>query len=132
MIAGAIIGFIGSIGTAVWIEWLRRPHLELSVEQPPLEINYMANMPAQNARALRVRLSNRPLHPWVRWMARGPALVHDVLPILEQRLSDDLDGHAASRLKAMRERYSSYIERERRRGPPGADRSVRGLPDRGA
>ena len=69
---------------------------------------------------------------YYQWMARGPALVHDVLPILEQRLSDDLDGHAASRLKAMRERYASYIERERRRGSPGADRSVRGLPDRGA
>jgi hypothetical protein len=54
-------------------------------------------------------------------MARGPALVHDVLPVLEQRLDGDLDEHAATRLRMMCERYSSYIDRERRRGPPAAD-----------
>jgi hypothetical protein len=58
---------------------------------------------------------------YFQWMARGSALVQDVLPILEDRLSDGLDGHAASRLKAMCERYASYIERERRRGLPEAD-----------
>ena len=52
---------------------------------------------------------------YFQWMARGPALVHDVLPILEQRVHDGLDGHAASRLRAMCERYSAYIERERNR-----------------
>jgi hypothetical protein len=57
---------------------------------------------------------------YFQWMARGPALVHDVLPILEQRLSNDLDGHAVRRLQAMCERYASYIERERRRGSPEA------------
>jgi hypothetical protein len=58
---------------------------------------------------------------YFQWMARGPALVHDVLPLLEQHLSDELDGHAASRLRAMCERYASYIERERRRGSPEAN-----------
>lgn len=53
---------------------------------------------------------------YFQWMARGSALVHDVLPILEQRLAEGLDGHAAARLGAMCERYASYIERERRRG----------------
>jgi hypothetical protein len=52
---------------------------------------------------------------YFQWMVRGPALVDEVLPILEQRLDDGLDGHAASRLRAMCERYYSYIERERTR-----------------
>jgi hypothetical protein len=53
---------------------------------------------------------------YFQWMARGTALVHDVLPILEQRLAGGLDAHAAARLSAMCERYASYIERERTRG----------------
>jgi hypothetical protein len=48
-------------------------------------------------------------------MARGPALVHDVLPLLEEILDERLDGHAASRLRAMCERYAAYIDRERSR-----------------
>ncbi|MGN6167087.1 MAG: hypothetical protein ACTHQQ_02815 [Solirubrobacteraceae bacterium] len=66
---------------------------------------------------------------YFQWMARGPALVHDVLPVLEQRLSHDLDRHAAGRLKAMCERYASYIERERARGVPAADGPSPGRPD---
>jgi hypothetical protein len=68
---------------------------------------------------------------YFQWMARGPALVHDVLPILEQRLASDLDGHAANRLREMCERYAAYIERERRRGLPADDGAPAGLPDRG-
>jgi hypothetical protein len=52
---------------------------------------------------------------YYQWMARGTTLVRDVLPLLEGVLSEDLDGHAAQRLQAMRERYADYIERERRR-----------------
>ena len=44
-------------------------------------------------------------------MARGVALVEDVLPLLEQTLTAELDGHAAGRLAAMRERYADYIAR---------------------
>jgi hypothetical protein len=58
---------------------------------------------------------------YFQWMARGPALVHDVLPILEQRLGPDLDSHAAERLNTMCERYAAYIERERRRGGSESD-----------
>ncbi len=50
---------------------------------------------------------------YFQWMARGPALVHDILPLLEQRLDAGLDEHAARRLTAMCERYAGYIERER-------------------
>jgi hypothetical protein len=49
---------------------------------------------------------------YYQWMARGPALVHEVLPVLEENLHAGLDGHAADRLNAMRERYAAYIERE--------------------
>lgn len=52
---------------------------------------------------------------YYQWMARGQVLVRDVLPILERELDDELDRHAASRFRAMLERYASFIERERAR-----------------
>ncbi len=54
---------------------------------------------------------------YFQWMARGPALVRDVLPILEEEFAAELDGHAAERLEEMRTRYAAYIERERTRPP---------------
>jgi len=48
---------------------------------------------------------------YYQWMARGVALVEDVLPLLDECLHADLDGHAAARLAAMRERYAAYIAR---------------------
>src|SRR5271154_7030543 len=42
---------------------------------------------------------------YFQWMARGVALVEDVLPLLEDRLSPELDGYAANRLNEMLERY---------------------------
>ena len=50
---------------------------------------------------------------YFQWMARGRALVRDVLPVLEDGLTEALDGHAAERLARMRLRYASYIDRER-------------------
>ncbi len=50
---------------------------------------------------------------YYQWMARGPTLVHDLLPLLEDELTIALDGHAAQRLDAMRTRYAEFIERER-------------------
>ncbi|MGH2913907.1 MAG: hypothetical protein ACRDMX_02855 [Solirubrobacteraceae bacterium] len=52
---------------------------------------------------------------YYQWMARGRALVQDVLPLLESGLVDELDGHGARRLRMMCERYAPFIERERRR-----------------
>ena len=52
---------------------------------------------------------------YYQWMARGTALVRDILPLLEQELTGDLDGHAAGRLDAMRKRYATFIARERDR-----------------
>jgi hypothetical protein len=50
---------------------------------------------------------------YYQWMARGPALVEDVLPVLEDGVRDDLDAYAAGRLAEMRERYAEYIARIR-------------------
>jgi hypothetical protein len=52
---------------------------------------------------------------YYQWMARGTALVRDVLPFLEAELHDTLDGYAAERLNAMLSRYARFIERERAR-----------------
>ena len=52
---------------------------------------------------------------YYQWMARGRTLVNDVLPVLEDDLRPELDAYAAERFKAMLERYSAYISRERAR-----------------
>jgi hypothetical protein len=54
---------------------------------------------------------------YYQWMARGRTLVNDLLPLLEDELHSELDGYAAGRLNAMRERYAGFIERERARTP---------------
>lgn len=53
---------------------------------------------------------------YFQWMARGRALVRDLLPVLEGELRDDLDAHAAARFRSMCERYAAFIARERSRG----------------
>jgi hypothetical protein len=52
---------------------------------------------------------------YYQWMARGQALVEDLLPVLEAHLNRGLDGHASERFDDMRERYAAYINRERSR-----------------
>jgi hypothetical protein len=52
---------------------------------------------------------------YYQWMARGRVLVEDVLPLLERRITPEIDGHAAARLAEMREKYATYIARERAR-----------------
>jgi hypothetical protein len=52
---------------------------------------------------------------YYQWMARGPTLVHDLLPLLEADLHPGLDVYARGRFETMCERYASYIERERDR-----------------
>jgi hypothetical protein len=50
---------------------------------------------------------------YYQWMARGPALVEDVLPVLEASELGELDDYAAHRLNEMRARYADYIARLR-------------------
>jgi hypothetical protein len=52
---------------------------------------------------------------YYQWMARGRALVEDLLPLLEERLPASLDGYASERLDEMVERYAGFIARERSR-----------------
>jgi hypothetical protein len=58
---------------------------------------------------------------YYQWMARGQALVEDVLPVLEAGLTADVDGYAASRLAEMRERYADSIARAERRAALAAE-----------
>ncbi len=48
---------------------------------------------------------------YFQWVARGRALVEDVLPVLDELVVPDVDDHAAGRLRDMRERYAGYIAR---------------------
>jgi hypothetical protein len=48
---------------------------------------------------------------YYQWMARGSALVDDLLPLLEADLSPSVDAYAAGRFAEMRERYADYIAR---------------------
>jgi hypothetical protein len=52
---------------------------------------------------------------YYQWMARGRALVEDVLPVLEARLTSAVDAYAAGRFAEMLERYADVIARERER-----------------
>jgi hypothetical protein len=52
---------------------------------------------------------------YYQWMARGRALVEDVLPVLDAALTPELDGYAWERLAQMRERYAGYIARAQSR-----------------
>ncbi len=53
---------------------------------------------------------------YYQWMARGAALVEDVLPVVESLLSDEIDAHAAQRVRAMREDYADFFRRQASRG----------------
>jgi hypothetical protein len=55
---------------------------------------------------------------YFQWVARGPALVEEVLPVLEDLIVDELDAHAAARLRDMSDRYAPYIARIRARQQP--------------
>ena len=55
---------------------------------------------------------------YYQWMARGRALVQDVLPLLDLELVESLDAHAGERLRVMCSRYAGFIERERSRANP--------------
>jgi hypothetical protein len=52
---------------------------------------------------------------YYQWMARGRALVEDLLPILEAEDLSQLDGHGADRFRDMCDAYKSFIQRERER-----------------
>jgi hypothetical protein len=51
---------------------------------------------------------------YYQWMARGSALVDEVLPVVEGALTDEIDGHVAARVRAMRETYADFFARHER------------------
>ena len=67
-VLGISIGAILAILFTMWVEYLRRPRLRLSIETPPHD------HPNHQFRCLRLKLSNKPLPWWARWMLRAPAL----------------------------------------------------------
>jgi hypothetical protein len=46
---------------------------------------------------------------YYQWMARGPALVEDVLPLVEATLTDEIDAHVAGRIREMKRRYADFF-----------------------
>jgi hypothetical protein len=52
---------------------------------------------------------------YLQWMARGAALVEDVLPVLDAAIDPQLDAYAAERYRQMCERYAEPIARLRGR-----------------
>jgi hypothetical protein len=54
---------------------------------------------------------------YYQWMARGEALVEDLLPFLDPDDVAAFDGHAAQRITAMCDGYAGYIARHQ---PPAA------------
>jgi hypothetical protein len=88
-----IIGALVSIGFVIFVEYLRRPRLRLTI-LPPLDGPWpMLPAPVQQMRALRLSLSNEPL-PWFEnWVLRAPALqCHATISFYDQQGRHDLFG----------------------------------------
>lgn len=68
-----VLGGLITIATAIFIEWLRKPRLELNID-PAVENNYDSRFPARVGRFTYLRIKNKELPLMVRWMARNPAL----------------------------------------------------------
>src|SRR3712207_5919380 len=58
---------------------------------------------------------------YFQWMARGQALVEDVLPVLERAITPEVDEYAASRLAELRSNYPEFIARAERRAALAAE-----------
>jgi hypothetical protein len=48
---------------------------------------------------------------YYQWMARGVALAEDVMPLVDEVLSDEVDSHVAGRVREMREKYADFFRR---------------------
>jgi hypothetical protein len=51
---------------------------------------------------------------YFQWMARGPALAEDVLPLIEGVITDEIDGHVAGRIREMKANYADFFARYER------------------
>jgi hypothetical protein len=48
---------------------------------------------------------------YFQWMARGDALAQDVLPVVEEVLTAEIDDHVRGRIDAMRVKYADFFAR---------------------
>jgi hypothetical protein len=74
--AAALSAFLGallSLCVSIIIESQRKPKLSIKIEEPPTDVDY-SNRPANKARFLRVRLSNRAMPRFLRWLGRNAAI----------------------------------------------------------
>jgi hypothetical protein len=46
---------------------------------------------------------------YFQWMARGPALAEDVLPVVEAVLTEQIDAHVFARVAEMRQKYADFF-----------------------
>lgn len=69
-----VLGALISILLTAFVEWLRKPRLSITVEDPPFDASYAEEWPARRARHLRVNVTNRQPPRWFRWMSRNAAL----------------------------------------------------------
>ncbi|MBW1794192.1 MAG: hypothetical protein JRJ38_07145 [Deltaproteobacteria bacterium] len=71
-IFGVVFGAIIAALIPISIEVLRKPKLDLEVV-PPVDMQ-LHGQPANRMRSVRLKLNNKPLPRWARWMYRNPAL----------------------------------------------------------
>lgn len=67
-----VLGAVIAIAITILVEALRKPSLDLRIAEPT-DRAYQ-NRPAAEVRFLHLRLVNKPLPRWCRWMLREPAL----------------------------------------------------------
>jgi hypothetical protein len=67
-----VLGALISILITIWIENLRKSKLSIAINQPT-DVEY-PNSPASKVRFLHIEVTNQPLHRFVRWMSREPAM----------------------------------------------------------
>jgi len=46
---------------------------------------------------------------YYQWMARGPALAEDVMPVVDSVLTEEIDAHVCERVREMKERYAPFF-----------------------
>jgi hypothetical protein len=70
-IFGVVLGAVIAILITILIEYLRKPRL--IIERIPPTVRHYENHPAKKARFLYLRIINKPLPRWARWMSRNAA-----------------------------------------------------------
>lgn len=74
LIIGAIIGTVTSIAATILADYLRKPKLDMLIEDPPFDRASPLNAPANQMRFLRLRIFNKQLPRWLQWIEPSPAL----------------------------------------------------------